>query len=239
MSSTVQIQIKKEYFDLVPRPTKEDYNSLKNSIKEDGLHLPIIINQNGIILDGYTRYQICQNLGMEPIHEIKIFHDPYEEKKFVVITNLSRRHLNLFQKAEILKIWWIEQREVGFKTRGNNTWKTRRGMKYNPKERLNMRVAKMLGCSHNTACEMLYLLRKADKKTINMLRNGTIQIRTAYRNVKSNQNEKISITIPKRNYLRYPTCLRCKSETIQSINCHVHTEGCCSNPKCGWGWSPF
>ena len=237
MSSTIQIKINQEYHDLVPRPSKTDYNSLKNSIKQDGLHLPIILNQDGIILDGHTRYQICRELKIKPNYEIKKFVDSYEEKKFVAIANLSRRHLTLFQKGEILKTWWIEQRDSRRTRAGHNISKTRQGTPYKKTERLNMRVVYMLGCSHNTACALLFLLRKADKQVITRLRNGTLAIATAEREVKLNNGIKY-IRKTRFDYGSYPThrfCLRCKTETIpaKKIQCHVHATLCC--PKCGWG----
>ena len=78
-----------------------EYETLKNSISNKGLHLPIIINQDNVILDGHNRLKICQELGIEPKYEVKDFEDPLQEKEFVIEINLKRRHLNNFQKAEL------------------------------------------------------------------------------------------------------------------------------------------
>jgi ParB-like chromosome segregation protein Spo0J len=43
-----------------------DYQSIKASIKEHGLHVPIILNQHGVILDGHHRYKACHELGFKP-----------------------------------------------------------------------------------------------------------------------------------------------------------------------------
>ena len=74
---------------------------MKNSISNKGLHLPIIINQDNVILDGHNRLKICQELGIEPKFEVKEFQDPLQEKEFVIEINLKRRHLNNFQIAEL------------------------------------------------------------------------------------------------------------------------------------------
>jgi ParB-like chromosome segregation protein Spo0J len=74
---------------------------LKSSIRNKGLHLPIIINQNNVILDGHNRLKICKELGIEPKFEVKEFQDPLQEKEFVIEINLNRRHLNSFQIAEL------------------------------------------------------------------------------------------------------------------------------------------
>jgi hypothetical protein len=57
---------------------------LKNSISSKGLHLPIIINQDNVILDGHNRLKICQELGIEPKFEVKEFQDSLQEKEFVI-----------------------------------------------------------------------------------------------------------------------------------------------------------
>ena len=95
------ITINPEYSSLVYPLSKSEYESLKRSIKEKGLHLPIIVNQENVILDGHHRYKICKELNIEPRFEVKRFDDPLDEKEFVIEINLKRRHLNSFQIAEL------------------------------------------------------------------------------------------------------------------------------------------
>jgi DNA modification methylase len=95
------IKINPEYSKLVNPLSNVEYDVLKNSISNKGLHLPIIINQDNVILDGHNRLKICQELGIEPKFEVKKFQDPLQEKEFVIEINLKRRHLNSFQIAEL------------------------------------------------------------------------------------------------------------------------------------------
>jgi predicted methyltransferase len=95
------IKINPEYSKLVNSLSKLEYELLKESISNKGLHLPIIINQDSVILDGHNRLKICQELGIKPIFEVKEFQDPLQEKEFVIEINLKRRHLNNFQIAEL------------------------------------------------------------------------------------------------------------------------------------------
>ncbi len=95
------IKINPEYVKLINPLTKLEYDVLKISISNRGLHLPIIINQDNVILDGHNRLKICQELGIEPKFEVKEFQDPLQEKEFVIEINLKRRHLNNFQIAEL------------------------------------------------------------------------------------------------------------------------------------------
>jgi ParB-like chromosome segregation protein Spo0J len=101
LSSTMNIKANPEYAKLVSPLTTSEYNVLKSSISNKGLHLPIIINQDNVILDGHNRLKICQDLGIEPKFEVKEFFDQSQEKEFVIEINLKRRHLNSFQIAEL------------------------------------------------------------------------------------------------------------------------------------------
>ena len=99
------ITINPEYSSLVYPLSKSEYELLKRSIKEKGLHLPIIVNQDNVILDGHHRYKICKELNIEPRFEVKRFDDPLDEKEFVIEINAQRRQLNDFQKAEFVIIF--------------------------------------------------------------------------------------------------------------------------------------
>jgi len=96
----------KNYLDLVPRPTPEEYNRLKESIKRDGLEptKPFVANETSmVLLDGYTRIQIAEELGLEWGYvTFRDFEDHLEEKLFIINHALERRHLNKPQKAELV-----------------------------------------------------------------------------------------------------------------------------------------
>jgi ParB-like chromosome segregation protein Spo0J len=54
-SSSTNIKINPVYFKLINPLSKLEYEVLKNSISNKGLHLPIIVNQDNVILDGHNR----------------------------------------------------------------------------------------------------------------------------------------------------------------------------------------
>jgi len=97
----LNITVNEEYRKLLPPLSREEYETLKTSIRERGLLFPIIVNRDGVILDGHHRYRACLELGVEPKIEVKIFNSPLHEKIFIIESNLRRRHLNEFQKAEL------------------------------------------------------------------------------------------------------------------------------------------
>jgi ParB-like chromosome segregation protein Spo0J len=99
--SNPKIKINPEYVSLVSELSPEGYKSLKQSIKENGLYIAIIVNQNGIVLDGHHRYRACQELGIEPKIIVKEFNNELDEQLFVIECNLVRRQLNSFQRTEL------------------------------------------------------------------------------------------------------------------------------------------
>ena len=67
--------INQDYANLVPPLSVEEYESLKQSINQNGLWVPIVVNSHGIILDGHHRFKACQELGIEPKAVAKDFPD--------------------------------------------------------------------------------------------------------------------------------------------------------------------
>ncbi len=67
---------------------------------QHGLYYPIVINQNGDVLDGHTRLKICRERGIEPTFVNKTFDNELLEKKFEIECNL-RRHFTDFLNAEL------------------------------------------------------------------------------------------------------------------------------------------
>lgn len=50
-----------------PRKNDEAVEYVANSIKEFGFKVPIVIDKNGVIVAGHTRYKAAQELGLEKL----------------------------------------------------------------------------------------------------------------------------------------------------------------------------
>ena len=56
MMKIVELKVNDKYKNLIPRPTKKQYEILKNDINENDIEFPLVINGKKEILDGYTRF---------------------------------------------------------------------------------------------------------------------------------------------------------------------------------------
>jgi DNA modification methylase len=101
LNSSDKLVIKEEYANLVPQISESEYQSIKQSIKDNGQWVPIITNSQRIILEGHTRFRACKELGIIPRTITHDFEDPLLEKQFIIDVNRNRRHLNSFQRIEL------------------------------------------------------------------------------------------------------------------------------------------
>ena len=97
-----ELIIKKEYLNLIPRPSTYDYEFLKDDIIQNKQRVPIIVNQKNVIIDGYSRYKVLQELKIKPKITVKNFKSEEEEIRYILSLNLARRNLTVFQKVEML-----------------------------------------------------------------------------------------------------------------------------------------
>jgi len=89
-------------YQLLPALSEEEYQNLKADIAERGVMVPIEIDEDGNILDGYHRIKICDELGLNyPVIKRQGW---TEEQKIqhALSLNLNRRHLSDDQMAALV-----------------------------------------------------------------------------------------------------------------------------------------
>lgn len=86
--------------DVFPMLDEDALTALENDIKVNGQLQPIMV-WNGQVVDGRNRYSACVRAGIKPkLREAK-FADDAEAIRFIVSTNIHRRHLTESQRAMI------------------------------------------------------------------------------------------------------------------------------------------
>jgi len=160
----MELKINPEYEALLPKLTEPEFQELKESIRKDGLHYTLAINKGGVILDGHHRLRACRELGIEPKVEVKVFENVLLEKKFVIESNLKRRHLNKFQRGKLVLPLLEIEKELAKQRQGERTDLTGTSGKYFPDVTKPKRQRKPLTQEQKEARKLKAKLRRDEKK---------------------------------------------------------------------------
>ena len=77
---------------LLPAMTESEYRELVDDIREHGLRHPIIVDDDGLILDGRHRWRACQEADV-PTRMTTFRGTEAEKVALIVSENLHRRHM--------------------------------------------------------------------------------------------------------------------------------------------------
>jgi len=197
----MSLHLNPEYDKLLPRMSDEEYTQFKASIKAEGQHYPIIVNEDLEVLDGHHRFRACTELGIEPDFEVRKFENKLLEKKFVIEANLRRRHLNNFQLVE-LAVPLLEIEKALAKKRQAKGGRNGRNLQlemgaqdqppFEPeiKAKTAEVVAKKAGVSTRTFERGKKIIEKASEDDKQRLREGKTSISRVYQEIVSSKNPK-------------------------------------------------
>ncbi|MDP9288965.1 MAG: hypothetical protein M3P08_12310 [Thermoproteota archaeon] len=182
--------------------------------------MPIIVNQDGVLLDGYTRLRACKELGITPRTMTRQFEDPFAEKKFIIEVNLKRRHLVLFQAIELAhKLEEIERiraqtrQSVAGKTygRGKNgkqevdnslaSRETRLLLDEEEKGKTAAKIAEKIGVSQSTYERAKRIIEDGTEEQKEALRSGRDMINPVYNEIlRRNKKEMLLKSIAEQGF---------------------------------------
>jgi ParB-like chromosome segregation protein Spo0J len=83
----------------LPDLTDEEYEALKRSIAEHGQVYPILVDQNGQVIDGRHRLRACIELGLRPKQQVAT----EKQKSLALVVNVARRHLTSGARRGIVR----------------------------------------------------------------------------------------------------------------------------------------
>jgi hypothetical protein len=115
----------------MPSLTKKEYEDLKEDIRLHGVHMPISVDEQGNVLDGYHRHKIAEELGITYEKKVVPGLTEQEKRSFARRVNLHRRHLNRKQRRRIIAAELLED-----------------------SKRSNASIAKVLGVTHPTVASV-------------------------------------------------------------------------------------
>ena len=82
--------------DLFPMLTDEELANLAADIEANGLNHPIVVDKDGLVIDGRNRDRACEIAGIEPTTVLFEGDDP---RAYIVASNIARRHMSKGQQA--------------------------------------------------------------------------------------------------------------------------------------------
>lgn len=89
-------------YQLFPRLTGEEYAALKRDIEERGVVVPVIVDEDGHVLDGHHRVEIASALGIDYPLERRAGLTESEKLELVFSLNIARRHLSGHDRTAVI-----------------------------------------------------------------------------------------------------------------------------------------
>lgn len=200
--SLFNVKIDPEFEALIEAPTEEEYNQLKENIREHGLLDRILVwSEPGtdcdLIVDGHNRFRILKELSetgeffiddscFRPVTLL----DRDEVKEYMIKNQLGRRNLTPFQRTELaLKLKPV----IAEKARRNQSTHTAEGYQglKNSSKAVDTRqeIATVAQVSTDTVRKVEKILEKASDEDKNNLRNGKSSINRVFKMVSGNDKE--------------------------------------------------
>lgn len=91
-----------ETYQVMPPLDPDVYQNLYDDIRVNGVHTPIHVDENGVIIDGHHRSKIANELGIPCPVITRDDLDDAQKRSMAYSLNLHRRHLNREQKRELI-----------------------------------------------------------------------------------------------------------------------------------------
>lgn len=200
----MEITIKKEFKDLIPRLSNEEYELLTKSILSDGCREPILL-WNGVIVDGHNRYEICTTNNVEFKTANINFSDEDAAKVWVIDNQMGRRNITQWVKFELslkkkdilLKKGREKQKETG-KLYGENHQKqevlsiidkTSEEEPHNTQKIISSEIGKSTGWVGMAEV----VAKKAPEEIKEKLRNNETTVNKVYKEIKKEEKKEEKI----------------------------------------------
>lgn len=187
----MNLQIKKEFKELIPELTREEYIQLENNCIEHGIQDSIKV-WNKYVIDGHNRYEIAQNNKLKYRIEELEFDNENDVKEWMILNQFGRRNLSNYQRS-VLAL----QLEDVFKVKAKENQKLSDGKGIQKSEDLKKpeivtikEVAKVAQVSHDTIAKVKHIEQKAAPEIKAKLATGEVSINQAYQEIKKEEKKR-------------------------------------------------
>ncbi len=185
---------------LIPEATPEQYEKIREDIREHGQRVPIILSSNGQIIDGRTRDRACRELGITPLTRPATVAEQVDAVGLVISLNAARRHLSPDQMAAIYLMWAPNASPVqrSQKVRASrdaltSTVAPRRGKRGEGKTAA--KVAKSIGVSTKTVERVQKVQKVAPEKVADVAAGKTSAVEVLRENRSEAVSERVHLPV--------------------------------------------
>ena len=177
------ILVDKEFQNLIPPLTEEEFSGLKENILSEGVRDPLVCWRNGelTLLDGHNRYRICKENDIHYNIIERDFENREEAKTWIIKNQFGRRNLNKYQRS-VLAL----QLEDIFKKKAKQNQGSRTDISPTLAKSLDTReeIAKSAKVSHGTLDKVKVIEKNATGEQKEKLRSGEESVNKVYNEIK-------------------------------------------------------
>ena len=183
------MKVKKEFKDLIPLLTKEEFKQLENNCMSEGIREKIL-TWNGFIIDGHNRYEIATRWDLDFETESKHFDNEEAVKEWMILNQFGRRNLSNYQRSVLA----LELEDVFKGKAKDNLIKggkvSQEGLQISAKAiDTRKELSKVASVSHDTIAKVKKIQEKAPEEVKAKLRTGEVSINAAYKEIKKEEKK--------------------------------------------------
>lgn len=185
------IQIKKEFQELIPKLSEDEFRQLEQNILDNGIR-DAICTWNGYIIDGHNRFEIAEKHGLQ-FKTLDIQLESEDDVKVWMVSNqLGRRNISDWLRYELAQVkeeilkrrGKVEMQKKGKEGgRGNKKGLPNIGKPLS-KHNTRQELANDLGWSGGKVSMAQKIAKKAPEEIKEKLRSGEMSINQAYQEIK-------------------------------------------------------
>ena len=183
----MNIKIKKEFKQLIPALTTEEYKQLEANCIEEGIREKILL-WNEYIIDGHNRYEIAQNNNLEFKTESKSFNNEDEVKEWMILNQFGRRNLSNYQRSVLALQLEDVFRAKAKENQGARTDILQISAESKPID-TRKELSKVAAVSHDTIAKVKKIQEKAPEEIKAKLATGEVSINAAYKEIKKKEKK--------------------------------------------------
>lgn len=193
------LRVDRAFADRLPEPPEKEFSAFVESVRSNGVIVPLLVTTDGLLLDGHRRLRAAREVGLAevPIRVVDVDGAEGWQKAVALLSNLHRRHLSAAQRADLgSSLLRVERKEAkerkhaGQKSggRGKRKLPDVHHPEVSPKrgDCATDRVAAAVGVNRQTV-ERVEAVKKADPALASRMLEGKISVAGAYRKVQVEQ----------------------------------------------------